>query len=236
MKVRTQAGVRSSVWRMCVCVHSYVRGSDQSWFCVSQGDLPAGEHEQGHLLHHQLCSHHDYWMCEDMLCVYSLYGHTTHDISLLACCLIWINFLSTLFFLGSLVFFFSSSSLRSPLLCLSSEEAVSTFSFHFHLFLVRCLSVQFNLNPILLCLCVVWRHHRVNFFAGGVPAVGPAAFVVVLASLLHCGKFALQTLMFQPDNQTELPFHFIEFELLNKFEMKVIIERSGTRLHLSITA
>lgn len=120
----------------------------------------------------------------------------------LACCLLRINFpLNFLFSPGFLVFFFSPSSLRSPLLHLSSEEAVSTFAFQFHLFLVCC--VQFNLSPVILWFCVVWWHHRANIIAGGVPAVGSAADVVVLASVLHCGKCAHQTLVFEPENQTE---------------------------------
>lgn len=65
---------------------------------------------------------------------------------------------------------------------------MSTLTFHFHLFLVSCRSVQFNISHAILCLCVVRRHHRANIVAGGVPAVGSAADVVVLASLLHCGE------------------------------------------------
>lgn len=70
---------------------------------------------------------------------------------------------------------------------------MSTSAFHFHLFLICYLVVQFNLNSIILCFCAVRRHHRANIVAGGVPAVGSAADVVVLASLLHFGKFELQT-------------------------------------------
>lgn len=71
---------------------------------------------------------------------------------------------------------------------------MSTSTCHFFaLFLIYCLWIllSFNSKSITLCVscCAVRRHHRANLAAGGLPAVGSAAAVVVLASLLHSGKF-----------------------------------------------
>lgn len=41
---------------------------------------------------------------------------------------------------------------------------------------------------LYFCFCVVRRHHRADFTAGCFPALGSAADVVVLASVLHRGK------------------------------------------------
>lgn len=112
----------------------------------------------------------------------------------LACCHLW-NF-SVSF---QLVIFSSLllSSLTSPLLCLSSEGAVSTswlFSFHFSFWLLA----QDRLKPRSFCvLHVVRRHHRAGFPAGCLLAAGSAADVVVLAALLHPGKFVPQASVFQ---------------------------------------
>ncbi len=91
---------------------------------------------------------------------------------------------------------FSSPLLLSFLSEVSSVVSVirggCEYFFIFTFFSFPCLLVQLDLNPAVLCLCVVRRHHRARVVAGGVPAVGCAADVVVLASLLHCGKFERQ--------------------------------------------
>lgn len=61
----------------------------------------------------------------------------------------------------------------------SSEEALSSVF----------LSSECIFDPSTVCFIVVWRHHCANINAGLVPAVGSSADVVVLASLLHRGKF-----------------------------------------------
>lgn len=115
-------------------------------------------------------------------------------------CFPLLPYLNKLFF--KLLIFSGFCSL--PLLLSFLYEVSSVLSVHqrrlWVLFIFTFFSphlvAQFNCIPAVLYLCAVWWNHRAHIIAGGLPAVSSAADVVVLASLLHCSKYELQTSIF----------------------------------------
>ena len=152
--VCTQADLRSSVWCAFVICLSFDQISHESMFCrviylqVSMNEGISYITSSVHITTTECVS----TSCVSALCIITKHSTTVIFPSGMPPCLIKLPFSLSYFSLGSPVFFFCPSSLRSPLLCLFIRGGCEYFRLSFSPF--SCLLfylVRFNLNQVVVC-------------------------------------------------------------------------------------